>query len=121
MVLHEAFSRLAALSKDQGKYQALLADLLVQVGACVLCAHVCVPVAQWVQRRHAACSICQSELCMQLSMGRPRPTPAPTSTPPEQALHKLEEPRVLVRCRQVDRALVEAAIPVAQVGAGWVE
>ena len=30
-VLHEAFSALAALSKDQNKYKALLTDLLVQV------------------------------------------------------------------------------------------
>lgn len=32
-MLHEAFAALAALSKDQAKYKALLTDLLVQVGA----------------------------------------------------------------------------------------
>ena len=30
-MLHEAFSGLAALSKDQGRYRGLLTDLLVQV------------------------------------------------------------------------------------------
>lgn len=35
-VLHEAFSALAALSKDQNKYKALLTDLLVQVRACLV-------------------------------------------------------------------------------------
>lgn len=32
-----------------------------------------------------------------------------------QALHKLQEPRALVRCRQVDQKLVEQAIGDAQV------
>ncbi len=33
-----------------------------------------------------------------------------------QGLHKLSEPRALVRCRQVDQKLVEQAISAAQVG-----